>query len=201
MPVAIRTLGVFLATVSAAAAAGGACSSNNAFSLGDHPPKPTLGIQLFSLNVRPEFPMRLMEHLRIYLAETFQARLTASHYFGEVSVLADDSTASPDFTMVGAFTHATLGANGGSLYNLLTQRAFDTPSSVNIIGGIVRAGNKEPATTFECELACCETFMRGTNIPTVPRSGIEKNEISIKAMADELQKAYSGKEPKRVRAN
>src|ERR1700761_3772417 len=54
------------------------CSSSNAFSLGEHAPKPSLGIRLFELNVRPEFPMRIMEHLRIYLAENLRARLSES---------------------------------------------------------------------------------------------------------------------------
>lgn len=194
---AIRSLGLFFLILGAAPAAERGCTSNNGFSLGEHPAKPSLGIRLFNLNVRPEFPMRTMEHLRIYLAETFRARLSKSGYFGSVSSLADDSDSTPDLTMVGAFTHASIGTSGFSLMQILTKQTFDVASSVNVVGGILKAGNKEPATTFECQMACCQSAV--ADLPAPLHTGVGKSELSIAAMADELEKVYSRMEKMRVR--
>jgi hypothetical protein len=192
----IRSLGLSFLIVSVAAAAEPACSSSNGFSLGEHPVKPSLGIQLFGINVRPEFPLRVMEHLRIYLAESFRTALSGSGYFGAVSLLAEDSDAKPDFTMVGTFTHASIGTSGRSLYSILTQRTFEQSSSVNVVGGILKAGTTEPVSTFECQVACCITSQYG--LPTPPHSGVEKSEISIAAMAKALKTAYLRMEKNRT---
>lgn len=196
MAVVIRSLGLSFLVAGVAAAVGPVCSSDNGFSLGEHAPKPSLGIQLFGINVRPEFPLRLMEHLRIYLAESFRTSLSSSHYFSAVSLLAEDSDAKPDFTMVGTFTHASIGNSSLSLYNILTQRTFEQSSSVNVVGGILKAGSTEPVTTFECQVACCLTSHYG--MPTAPHSGVGKSEISIAAMARELKIAYSRMEKNRT---
>ncbi len=196
METVIRSLGLTFLAATVAVAAVSACSSNNGFSLGEHAAKPSLGIQLFGLNVRPDFPVRVMEQLRIYLAETLRARLSKSGYFGSVFLLADDSDATPDFTMVGAFTHASIGTNGFSLRHILTQNTFDEASTVNVVGGILKAGNQEPTTTFECHLLCC--FSKLPGLPTPLHTGVGKSEGAIAAMADELNHAYSRMEKMRV---
>ena len=136
MAVVIRSLGLSFLVAGVAAAVGPVCSRRRLIGsqrLGSMC-QFISGIQLFGINVRPEFPLRLMEHLRIYLAESFRTSLSSSHYFSAVSLLAEDSDAKPDFTMVGTFTHASIGNSSLSLYNILTQRTFEQSSSVNVVG-------------------------------------------------------------------
>ena len=169
------------------------CSSSNAFSLGEHAPKPSLGIRLFELNVRPEFPMRIMEHLRIYLAENLRARLSESQYFGSVSVLAEDSEKATDFTMIGGFTQASIGTDQFNLYNILTQQALDTASAISIVGGILRAKDTDPVTTFQCRVWCCKPLV-AQGVGVVPRhTGEGKMEASISTIAQYLKGVYSKK--------
>lgn len=145
--------------------------------------------------------MRTMEELRVYLAETFRERLANSGYFSSVSILAEDSSVSTDFTMVGAFTQATIGTNGFSLFDILTQKVFDKPSAVRIVGGILKGGDAEPVTTFQCALACCiPRIVNGTNV-TAPHSGISKSERSIAEIAKELEIVYKQKGISKARAD
>ncbi|MGO8788031.1 MAG: hypothetical protein ACLQVL_11715 [Terriglobia bacterium] len=193
-------LSVLILVPNLVAASGAACSSSNDFSLGEHPPKPSLGIRLFELKVQPEFPMRTMEHLRIFLAEKFRARLAESGYFGTVSLLAEDSEEPTDFTMIGAFTQASIGTNGFSLYNVLTQEAFDKPSTVTVVGGILRGKDEDPATTFQCQLGCCRIpVMDGVPV-SISGTGIRKSEAAIAKMADDLNTVYRRMGRTRARA-
>jgi hypothetical protein len=141
-----------------------------------------------------------MEHLRIYLGEKFQARLSESGYFGSVSLLPEDSEVSTDFTMIGAFTQATIGTNGFSLYNVLTKDVFDKPSTVTVVGGILRGKDTDPATTFQCQLGCCQLQIIARTPVTIPRSGIGKSEVSIAKMAEGLKNIYGRMEKTRERA-
>jgi hypothetical protein len=176
-----------------------ACSSSNDFSLGEHPPKPSLGIHLFELNVRPEFPMRTMERLRERLAEDFRARLMKSGYFGSVSLLADDSEESTDFTMIGAFTQAVIGSNDFSLYNIMTLRVVDKPSEISIVGGILKAKDGDPVTTFHCQLWCCKSEIT-PGIPAPLQTGLRKIEGSISQVAEQLEATYARYKKEQTRA-
>jgi hypothetical protein len=131
-----------------------------------------------------------MERIRIDFAEKVRARLIKSGYFGDVSILAEDSDQVPDFTMIGTFTQATIGTNGFSLYNILTQQAYDTASSVKIVGGILRGKDSEPVTTFQCAVECCQP-LAGSPLPRAPETGMQKVEHSVDGIAVYLEKTYS----------
>lgn len=153
---------------------------------------------MFGLKVRPEFSMRTMEHLRIYLAETFRARLSESGYFSSVSILPEDSKESTDFTMIGAFTQASIGTNEFNLYNILTKEVFDKSSMVSVVGGILRAREAELVTTFQCQLGCCQSQIRpGASVRKL-YTGVGKSEKSISQMAEELKNVYQRKEKARA---
>jgi hypothetical protein len=165
------------------------CTSGNGFDLGDHPPQPSLGIRLFDLNLHPDFPMRAMEHVRTTLAESLRARLAESRYFGPVTLLPADSEQSADFTMIGAFTQAAVGSNQFNLYDILTQHVFDRPSTVSIVGGIVRGKDADPATTFQCQLSCCKVWSVG-GIPGPMHTGTGKIDLEIGRIAREMKTVY-----------
>ncbi len=185
-----RILAILALAVSTAPILAATCSSANDFSLGEHLPKPTLGIRIFDMKVRSDSPMRKMEHLRIDLAEAFRVRLMESGYFSSVTILAEDSDEVPDFTMIGTFTQATIGTNGFNLYNILTQEVFDTASTVKVVGGILRGKDPEPVTTFQCELACCRPVI-ASPLPEMAKTGMQKAEQSIAQIAEELKRIYA----------
>lgn len=161
------------------------CVSENGFALGELPTHPSLGLRLFSLSLRPEFPMREAESLRIHLAQELLGRLAKSGFFGSVRILADDEADAADYVLSGIFANVSLGANTFSLQNLLTSRAFDDPSSVSIVGAITRSGSAEPATTFDCGVG----YKRGT-----PASKARK---SLSIIADNIAKVFSSREKAR----
>jgi hypothetical protein len=168
------------------------CTSGNSFDLGAHPPQPSLGIRLFDLNLHPDFPMRTMERARTSLAESLRARLAESRYFGRVMILPADSEESVDFTMIGAFTQATIGSNQFNLYDILTQHVFDRPSAVSIVGGIVTGKDANPATTFQCQLSCCAAEKWG--IPQPLHTGTGKMDAMIDGIAREMKAVYVRKQ-------
>jgi hypothetical protein len=144
--------------------------------------------------VRPEFPMRIMEHLRMVLAENLRARLSESKYFGSVSILAEDSETSTDLTMIGGFTQASIGSNQFNLYNILTQQALDRASEISIVGGILRANETDPATTFHCGVWCCKPLViQGVGV-AARHTGEGKMEASITAITRYLKVVYTKKE-------
>jgi hypothetical protein len=177
----------------------GLCTSANNFDLGDHLPKPSLGIHVFDLNLQPDFPLATMERVRKSLADVLRARLAESGYFGTVSILPVDSERTADFTMVGAFTQAKIGTNQFNLYEILTLRAVDRPSTLSVVAGIIKGPGTDPATTFQCQLNCCSVKSK-YGIPPPMRTGVGKMDALVKDIASDLKAVYVQKEKLRRKA-
>jgi hypothetical protein len=136
--------------------------------------------------------MRTIEELRTRLAESLREHLSASGYFGAVSVVAEDSEQNTDFTIIGAFTQAKIGSNSFNLYNILTSHAIETPSTISIAGGILRAKEADPVTTFQCHTGCCKVrTYNGIPLQEL-HTGLGKMKASISAISQNLENAYRG---------